>query len=203
MLREGYGLNRVIAVLIAVVLSPLLLVIALIIKCESHGPVIFSQRRVGQFGKLFIIYKFRTMQIGMPDLPSDQVGENDPRFTASGKFLRRFSIDEFPQLFNIINGEMVFIGPRPALYNQVQLNEMRQERGIHALKPGITGWAQVNGRDAIALSVKVDLDEYYMKHQDWRLNLRILWMNFFKTAVGDGLYTKPQAEPEKADGSKD
>ena len=201
--REGYGLNRVIAVLMAVILAPVLLVIALIIKCESRGPVIFAQRRVGQFGKLFTIYKFRTMQAGMPDLSSDQVGENDPRFTASGKWLRRFSIDEFPQLWNIIKGDMVFIGPRPALYNQDQLNEMRRERGIPALKPGITGWAQVNGRDAISLSVKVDLDEYYMRHQNWRLNLRIIWMTFFKTAVGDGLYTKHQTESVKTDGSRD
>lgn len=200
---EEFWLNRLIAVLIAVALAPVLLVIALIIKCESRGPVIFIQRRVGRFGKLFTIYKFRTMQTGMPDLPSDQVGENDPRFTASGKWLRRFSIDEFPQLWNIIKGDMVFIGPRPALYNQEQLNEMRQERGIHALKPGITGWAQVNGRDAISLSVKVDLDEYYMQHQDWRLNLRILWMTFFKTAAGDGLYKQNQTETRKTDDVKD
>ncbi|MHC1759612.1 MAG: sugar transferase [Negativicutes bacterium] len=196
-------MSRFIAILATLALSPVLLAVALIIKWESRGPAIYTQQRVGQFGRLFTIYKFRTMQTGMPDLPSDKVGADDPRFTRSGKCLRRFSIDEFPQLWNIIKGDMVFIGPRPALYNQEQLNEMRHERGIHALKPGITGWAQVNGRDAISLSVKVDFDEYYMKHQDWRLNLRILWMTFFKTAAGDGLYKQNQTETRKADDVKD
>ena len=171
-----------------IALSPILLLIALIVKLESKGPAIFAQRRVGQFGRHFTMYKFRTMQIGMPDLPSDQVGENDPRFTASGKWLRRFSVDEFPQLFNVIKGEMVFVGPRPALYNQVDLNAMRQARGIDTLIPGITGWAQVNGRDSIPLDVKVDLDEYYLKNRSLQLDLRTVWMTFFKTAAGEGLY---------------
>ena len=134
-------MSRIIAVLATLVLSPLLLLVALIIKLESQGTAIFTQQRVGQFGRLFTIYKFRTMQTGMPDLPSDKVGADDPRFTKSGKWLRRLSIDEFPQLFNIIKGEMVFIGPRPALHNQYELNAMRHMRGIDALKPGISGWA--------------------------------------------------------------
>ena len=133
-------MSRLLAILMTIVLSPVLLLVALLIKLESPGPAVFTQKRVGRFGQLFTIYKFRTMQIGTPDLPSDKVGEDDPRFTKSGKFLRRFSIDEFPQLFNIIKGEMVFIGPRPALHNQHELNAMRHMRGIDALKPGITGW---------------------------------------------------------------
>lgn len=177
-----------IAILAAIALSPVFLVVALIIKWESKGPAIYTQQRVGQFGKLFTIYKFRTMQTGMPDLPSDKVGEDDPRFTKSGKFLRRFSIDEFPQLFNIIKGEMVFIGPRPALHNQHELNAMRHMRGIDALKPGISGWAQVNGRDSIPLETKVELDKYYLDFRDWQLDLKILWMTFFKTTTGEGLY---------------
>jgi O-antigen biosynthesis protein WbqP len=187
-------MNRLVALLMAIALSPVLLLIALVIKLESKGPAIFAQRRVGQFGKHFVMYKFRTMQIGMPDVPSDQVGEDDPRFTGSGKWLRRFSVDEFPQLFNIIKGEMAFVGPRPALYNQDDLNRMRQERGIDALKPGITGWAQVNGRDSIPLSVKVDLDEFYLKHQSLQLDLQTIWLTFFKTAAGEGLYAERNAE---------
>ena len=186
-------MSRVIAVLAVIVLAPVLLLVALIIKWESRGPAIYTQKRVGQFGKLFTIYKFRTMQTGMPDLPSDKVEEDDPRFTKSGKFLRRFSIDEFPQLFNIIKGEMVFIGPRPALYNQHELNAMRHMRGIDALKPGISGWAQVNGRDSIPLETKVELDKYYLDYQSWRLDLKILWMTFFKTTSGEGLYAAQQA----------
>jgi len=181
-------LSRLIAVLAAIALSPLLLVVALIIKWESRGPAIYKQQRVGQFGQLFTIYKFRTMQTGMPDLPSDKVGEDDPRFTRSGKFLRRFSIDEFPQLFNIIKGEMVFIGPRPALHNQHELNAMRHMRGIDSLKPGISGWAQVNGRDSIPLETKVELDKYYADFQSRQLDLKILWLTFFKTTNGEGLY---------------
>ena len=177
-----------IAVLATLALAPLLLLVALIIKLESKGPAIYTQQRVGQFGKLFTIYKFRTMQTGMPDLPSDKVGPDDPRFTRSGKFLRRFSIDEFPQLFNIIKGEMVFIGPRPALHNQHELNAMRHMRGIDALKPGISGWAQVNGRDSIPLEVKVELDKYYLDFHNWQLDLKILWLTFFKSTSGEGLY---------------
>ncbi len=181
-------MSRFIAILMTIVLSPALLLVALLIKLESPGPAVFTQKRVGQFGRLFTIYKFRTMQIGTPDLPSDKVGENDPRFTKSGKVLRRFSIDEFPQLFNIIKGEMVFIGPRPALHNQHELNAMRHMRGIDSLKPGITGWAQVNGRDSIPLETKVELDKYYLDFHDWQLDLKILWLTFFKTTTGEGLY---------------
>ena len=181
-------MSRFIAILMTIALSPVLLLVALLIKLESPGPAVFTQKRVGQFGRLFTIYKFRTMQIGMPDLPSDKVGEDDPRFTKSGKFLRRFSIDEFPQLFNIITGEMVFIGPRPALHNQHELNAMRHMRGIDALKPGITGWAQVNGRDSIPLETKVELDKYYLDFHNWQLDLKILWLTFFKTTTGEGLY---------------
>lgn len=181
-------MSRIIAVLATLALSPVLLLVALIIKMESRGPAIYTQQRVGQYGRLFTIYKFRTMQTGMPDLPSDKVGADDPRFTRSGKWLRRFSIDEFPQLFNIIKGEMVFIGPRPALHNQYELNAMRHMRGIDALKPGISGWAQVNGRDSIPLEVKVELDKYYLDFHDWQLDLKILWLTFFKTTSGEGLY---------------
>lgn len=181
-------MSRLIAILMTFVLSPVLLLVALLIKLESPGPAVFTQKRVGQFGRLFTIFKFRTMQIGTPDLPSDKVGEDDPRFTKSGKFLRRFSIDEFPQLFNIIKGEMVFIGPRPALHNQHELNAMRHMRGIDVLKPGITGWAQVNGRDSIPLETKVELDKYYLEFHDFQLDLKILWLTFFKTTTGEGLY---------------
>lgn len=181
-------MSRIIAALATLALSPVLLLLALIIKMETKGPAIYTQQRVGQYGRLFTIYKFRTMQMGMPDLPSDKVGADDPRFTRSGKWLRRFSIDEFPKLFNIIKGEMVFIGPRPALHNQHELNAMRHMLGIDALKPGISGWAQVNGRDSIPLEVKVELDKYYLDFHDWQLDLKILWLTFFKTTSGEGLY---------------
>ena len=186
-------MSRFIAILATIALSPVLLAVALIIKWESRGPAIYTQLRVGQFGKLFTSYKFRTMQVGMPDLPSDKVGADDPRFTRSGKWLRRFSIDEFPQLFNIIKGEMVFIGPRPALHNQHELNAMRHMRRIDALKPGISGWAQVNGRDSIPLETKVELDKYYSDYRSWQLDLKILRLTLSKSTSGEGLYAAQQA----------
>ena len=190
-------MNRLLAVMMFIVLLPLILIIVILIKLDSKGPAIFVQRRVGLNGDYFNIYKFRTMQTGMPDLPSDQVGENDPRFTYWGKWLRRFSIDEIPQLVNIIKGDMDFIGPRPALHNQFELIEMRKARDIDKIKPGITGWAQVNGRDTISMETKVCLDEYYLLHQSFLLDLRILWMTFFKTAVGEGIYCETSTTPPK------
>ena len=189
-------MSRIIAVLASIALSPVLLLVALIIKLESQGPAIYTQKRVGQFGRFFTIYKFRTMQTGMPDLPSDKVGADDPRFTQSGKWLRRFSIDEFPQLFNIIKGEMVFIGPRPALHNQHELNAMRHMRRIDALKPGISGWAQVNGRDSISTETKVTLDQYYLNHRSIGLDMKILWLTFFKSTSGEGLYAEPHSNAD-------
>ena len=189
-------MSRFIAVTMSIALMPAFIVVALLIKLESNGPIIFKQKRVGQFGVLFTIYKFRTMQVGMPDLPSDQVSEGDSRFTTTGKILRRFSIDEFPQLLNIIKGEMVFIGPRPALYNQCELNAMRRERAIDSLKPGITGWAQVNGRDSISMETKVTLDQYYLTHRSIGLDMKILWLTFFKSTSGEGLYAEPRSNAD-------
>ena len=182
-------MSQFIAVIMSIALMPAFIVVALLIKLESKGPVIFKQKRVGQFGALFTIYKFRTMQVGMPDLPSDQVAETDHRFTGIGKFLRRFSLDELPQLWNVVRGEMNFVGPRPALYNLYDLIEWRSSVGVHKIKPGITGWAQVNGRDSIPLERKVELDQYYLLHHSWDLDMRILWMTLFKSAAGADLYS--------------
>jgi O-antigen biosynthesis protein WbqP len=165
-----------------------LLCIAILVKLDSSGPFIFSQKRVGRYGQFYQMYKFRTMVTGMPDLPSDQVGEADSRITKVGRVLRRLSLDELPQLWNVMKGEMNFIGPRPALHNQYDLNEMRSQLGISFLKPGITGWAQVNGRDSISLERKVELDYYYLQHRSWVMDIKILWMTVFKSAVGADLY---------------
>lgn len=145
--------------------------------------------------------KFRTMQVGMPDLPSDQVAETDNRFTNIGKFLRRFSLDEIPQLWNVVQGEMNFVGPRPALYNQYELIERRTSLGIQKIKPGITGWAQVNGRDSIPLKTKVALDAYYLHNRNLWLDFKILWLTVFKSTSGEGLYTE-KASPLKKNDAK-
>ncbi|SPF49824.1 Bacterial sugar transferase [Candidatus Desulfosporosinus infrequens] len=149
-----------------IILSPLLLIISIVIKIDSKGPVLFSQRRIGRNNKEFLLYKFRTMKTNTPNVATHLL--NDPKryITPFGNFLRKSSLDELPQFLNIIKGDMTFFGPRPALYNQYDLIELRTRCGVHTLRPGVSGWAQVNGRDCLELSEKVDFDFYYLKHHN-------------------------------------
>lgn len=181
-------INFVGAVFFLLILSPLLFLIALAVRMDSRGPAIFKQTRVGKDNSYFTLYKFRTMHIGTPDLPSDMVPSDDHRFTRLGRFLRRISLDELPQLVNILKGDMNFIGPRPALYNQYDLILMREKVGVNRIKPGLTGWAQVNGRDNILLERKVELDKYYLDNQSFILDAKILWFTIFKSLGGEDLY---------------
>lgn len=185
------------AVLLLVCLAPLMLIVALVIRLDSPGPAIFKQKRVGQNGRYFTLYKFRSMRVGTPDLPSEMVPKDDQRFTRVGKLIRRFSIDELPQLVNIIWGDMNFIGPRPALYNQYDLIKMRRATGVNRLKPGITGWAQVNGRENISLERKVELDRYYLENRSWLLDAKIMWLTVVKSFGGADLYAE-KAPPKKS-----
>ncbi len=161
-----------------IVLSPVLLACAAAIKLDSPGPVIFTQKRVGVDGEFFEIYKFRTMLTGTPDLPTDQMLKLPSRVTRVGNFLRRTSLDELPQLFNILNGQMSLVGPRPALYNQVELTRKRQDAGVLRFYPGITGWAQVNGRDELPDDDKVQADKWYCDNWSLGLDLKIIAMTF-------------------------
>jgi O-antigen biosynthesis protein WbqP len=170
------------------VLSPLWLVIAVAIKRDSPGPVIFSQRRVGLNGSHFCIYKFRTMRQDTPDLPTDQMLKRPSPVTRVGAFLRRSSLDELPQLLNVLKGEMSLVGPRPALYNQEALIGARQAAGIHAMPPGITGWAQINGRDELPDDKKVALDAWYVAHAGFWLDLSIVFKTFFSIFSKRGVY---------------
>lgn len=190
-------INLVSALLLLVIFTPVIVVVVIAIRLDSRDQAIFKQTRVGQFNRLFTIYKFRTMRADMPDLPSERVLKDDRHFTRLGKILRRFSIDELPQLFNIICGDMNFIGPRPALYNQEALIAMRKASGVSRLKPGITGWAQVNGREMISLEQKVKLDKYYLDNRSWRLDLNILWLTIVKSLSGTDLYLE---KPGRDDG---
>jgi len=158
--------------------APLLAIIAVLIKLDSNGPVIFKQRRVGQDGEFFEIYKFRTMRIGTPDLPTDQMLKLESPITRVGSFLRKTSLDELPQLFNVLAGQMSLVGPRPALYNQVELTEKRKSEGVLRFPPGITGWAQVNGRDELPDDVKVKADKWYCEHWNYWLDWRIIFLTF-------------------------
>jgi O-antigen biosynthesis protein WbqP len=181
------GVDIALSVLLMLVLSPLLLVIALAIKLSSTGPVLHRSKRVGRNNRIFLMAKFRSMRINTPQLPTHLLSNPEVFLTPIGSFLRRSSIDELPQLWNILLGSMSFVGPRPALFNQNDLIALRTERGIHTLVPGLTGWAQVNGRDELPIPVKVQYDHEYLLRQSFILDLRIMCLTVKKSLRGDGI----------------
>jgi lipopolysaccharide/colanic/teichoic acid biosynthesis glycosyltransferase len=180
--------NAALAALGLLLTAPLLLVAAIAIKLTSRGPALYRQARVGKDGEPFELFKLRTMQMG-----ADPVGvgtpvlEDDPRVTRVGRFLRRFSLDEIPNLANVIRGEMAIVGPRPTLAAQVELYTPRQLRRLE-VKPGLTGWAQVNGRAGIPWEERIELDVWYVDHRSARLDLRILAHTLRLLVSGHGLY---------------
>ena len=180
-------IKRIISLLLLIYLSPFFLVIALIILIDDGFPIFFRQKRIGINNALFWLYKFRTMKKDIPDIPTHLVEKPEFLYIRFGSLLRKFSIDELPQLINIIKGEMVFVGPRPALHNQDDLKTLRTEKGIHKLKPGVTGWAQVNGRDELRIPEKVKMDEYYLKNKSLRLDIKILLMTTIRVLFHKGV----------------
>lgn len=162
-----------------IVLSPVILGTAIAVKMTSPGPVLFKQRRVGKGKKLFYIYKFRTMRVDTPNLPSHMINAND-WFTPVGATLRKFSLDELPQLWNIFKGDMSVIGPRPALWSQFNLIAERDEVGANDVRPGLTGWAQINGRDEISIEAKVALDGEYMRRRSVLFDIKCFFGTFSK-----------------------
>ena len=170
-----------------IILSPVILITALAVKFTSPGPMLFKQRRIGKDNIEFEIYKFRTMRIDTPNVPTHLLENPDQWITPVGKFLRKTSLDELPQLFNILKGEMSIVGPRPALYNQLDLKEMRTNVGVHKLVPGLTGWAQINGRDEIPLSLKVNLDKEYLDRKGFFFDIKIIFMTALSVLKSDGV----------------
>ena len=166
---------------------PLLIIIGIIIKFNSKGPIFFTQMRIGKDNVLFKFYKFRTMKVGTPNVATEKFDSSKGYITGFGKLLRKSSLDELPQLINILKGDMTFVGPRPALFNQYELKEMRTEKGVHKLLPGVTGWAQVNGRDALDDFMKVYYDEEYLKKRTVRFDLKILGITGFKVLRRSGV----------------
>ena len=160
-------------------LIPMLL-IALSIRTTSKGAVLYWSDRIGQVNKIFRMPKFRTMQVETPVVATHLMANPDKYLSSFGGFLRRSSLDELPQLFSILKGDMSFVGPRPALFNQDDLIALRTEKGVDQLMPGLTGWAQVNGRDELPIPEKVALDVEYMERQSFWFDLKILWMTFLK-----------------------
>ncbi|GAA0746455.1 sugar transferase [Clostridium oceanicum] len=167
--------------------SPILLIIGIMIKINSKGPILFTQMRIGKNNELYKFYKFRTMKIGTPNVATDKLKSAQTYITSVGKILRKTSLDELPQLFNILKGDMTFVGPRPALYNQYNLKELRTKAGVHKLIPGLTGWAQINGRDHNDDVQKTELDKYYLENKSFRLDVKIVIMTVFKVLKADGI----------------
>jgi len=164
-----------------------MLIIALIVRLTSPGPVLYWSNRVGKNNSIFSMPKFRTMKVETPAVATHLLASPEQYVTRIGRVLRRFSLDELPQLFSVLKGDMRFVGPRPALFNQDDLIEMRTRKGVHLLVPGITGWAQVNGRDDLPIPVKVGFDEYYLKHRSFAFDLKIITATFFSALASKGV----------------
>ena len=188
-------LDFLLSLLALIVLSPLLLVLAAIIRVTSPGPVFFRQKRVGK-GKIhFMIFKFRTMRTDAPkDMPTHLLEDPDAYITPVGRFLRRSSLDELPQLINILKGDMAVVGPRPALWNQFDLIEERDRYGANDVRPGLTGWAQINGRDELPIDVKARLDGEYVRRMSFGFDVRCVLGTLFKVLRSEGVVEGSQAQ---------
>ncbi len=169
-----------------VVLLPMA-IIALSIMLTSKGPILHWSDRVGRNSLVFKMPKFRTMKLETPDLPTHLMKNPNQYLSSIGPFLRKYSLDELPQLVSIFSGDMSFVGPRPALFNQDDLITLRKEKNIDSLKPGLTGWAQVNGRDDISINEKVTLDFEYLTNQSFILDLKIFWMTILKVIKSNNI----------------
>jgi O-antigen biosynthesis protein WbqP len=165
----------------------ILLFSAIVIRLTSKGPALYWSDRIGKNNAIFRMPKFRSMLIGTPAVATHLLDNPDSYLSPIGGFLRRSSLDELPQLFSVLKGDMSFVGPRPSLYNQDDLITLRTQKGVDKLLPGITGWAQVNGRDELSISDKVLLDVEYMGRQSFWFDMKILWMTFLKVIKRDGV----------------
>lgn len=180
------------------VLSPVLLLLCIAIKIDSRGPVLFKQKRVGIHKTYFPIYKFRTMRIDTPkDMPTHLLENPDQYITKVGHFLRKSSLDELPQLFNILKGDMSFVGPRPALWNQYDLVAERDKYGANDVLPGLTGWAQINGRDELEIPVKAKLDGEYVRRMSFFFDLRCFLGTFTSVLRAEGVVEGGTGEMKK------
>lgn len=164
-----------------------LLVVAVMVKLTSPGPVLYWSDRVGRHNRIFRMPKFRSMRVGTPAVATHLLNNPAAHLTPIGSFLRRSSLDELPQVWSILVGDMSFVGPRPALFNQDDLVALRTESGVHELQPGLTGWAQVNGRDELPIPQKVALDVEYLQRQSFWFDLRIIWLTALKVVKSDGV----------------
>jgi len=161
--------------------------VGMVVRLTSRGPALYWSNRVGKDNAIFRMPKFRSMYVGTPAVATHLLDDARSHITPIGAFLRKTSLDELPQLWSVLSGDMSFVGPRPALYNQSDLVAMRTECGVHRLRPGITGWAQVNGRDVLDIPIKVRFDAEYMQQQSIAFDLRILWLTVWRVFYGHGV----------------
>lgn len=180
-------LDLLLAAFAVVLLLLPLLVVALLVCLTSSGPVVYWSDRVGRHNKIFRMPKFRTMRVDTPAVATHLLSNPEQFLTPIGSFLRRSSLDELPQLWSILKGDMSFVGPRPALFNQDDLVSLRTRYGVDKIKPGLTGWAQINGRDELPIPDKVQLDVEYMKRQSLWFDLKIIFLTFLKVLKKDGI----------------
>ena len=180
-------MDLVLAMAAGVVLIWPIALVALAVRMTSNGPVLYWSDRVGRNNRIFKMPKFRSMQTDTPAVATHLLSNPDTYLTPIGSFIRKTSLDELPQLWSILRGDMSFVGPRPALYNQDDLIALRTEKGVHVLVPGLTGWAQVNGRDELPIPAKVALDEEYLNKRSLWFDWQIIWLTFIKVIRRDGV----------------
>jgi len=181
-------LDLIISIIALILLFPFFIIFAILIKVESKGPIFFKQERIGKEKKHFNIYKFRTMRTDTPkDMPTHRLKNADMYITKVGKFMRKTSIDELPQIINILKGEMSIIGPRPALWNQDDLIEERDKYNANNIRPGLTGWAQVNGRDELEIPVKAKYDGEYVEKSSLWFDIKVFFRTIVKVFKHDGV----------------
>lgn len=191
-------LDIVISFLALILLSPVFIIIGVAIKLDSRGPILFKQKRVGIHKSYFYILKFRTMRIDTPqDIPTHLLENPDQWITRVGKFLRKSSLDELPQIWNILVGHMSIIGPRPALWNQYDLIKERDKYGANDIKPGLTGWAQINGRDELPITVKAKYDGEYVEKLSFLMDLRCFFRTIISVFKSDGVVEGGTSTMEK------
>ena len=179
--------DLILCLILGVVLFVPIVLVGFLVRITSPGPVIYWSNRVGRANKTFRMPKFRSMRIDTPAVATHLLENPDHWLTPIGSFLRKSSLDELPQLWSILTGDMSFVGPRPALFNQDDLIALRTEKGVHELVPGLTGWAQVNGRDELPIPQKVQLDAEYLQRRSFLFDLQILWMTALKVLARDGV----------------
>ena len=177
-------MQRILAFFIFILISPIYIFVSLAIFVEDGFPIHFKQKRPGKDHVIFSFYKFRSMKINTPDVATHLLENPDQYLLKTGKLMRKLSLDELPNLINVFCGEMNFVGPRPALYNQYDLLSLRENKGIHKLKPGITGWAQVNGRDELSIEEKVEHETYYLENKSVILDLKIIVLTISQIIFG-------------------